>query len=416
MAKEQKTWSFKAGDRPFTVTVYERERGGIICARVWDGSARNGTGNFLRVSLGHRDKARAKRYAIEEAAKLQTGNSDIERGKVTLAQVFAAYLKFRTPRKAKSEQQADERRAELWARVLGNTCPHNVSMAQWQSFIGARMCGAIDARGNAVPEEKRTPVRARSAEADCTWLWLVFNWAVKWRTDGGRYLMRENPVRGYEMPREQNPLQPVASQDRFEAVRAISDGVLMEVRPKGKRILQRSYLSELLDLADTTGRRLSAICGLRFEDLQLEKTATAPHGAILWPARTDKKRKARTAPLAPRARAAIDRIVRERPGIGTAPLFPSPTNQSEPISRHLADAWLRKAEKNAKLSKQKGGVWHPYRRKWATERKHLPDVDVAQAGGWESLDALKRSYQHADPTTMLSVVLGGAELREVKQG
>jgi integrase len=199
-------------------------------------------------------------------------------------------------------------------------------------------------------------------------------------------------------------------------VRAVSDAVQMELRPKGKRILQRSYLSELLDIANTTGRRLSAICGLRFEDLRLEKTATAPHGAILWPARTDKKRKARLAPLAPRARAAIDRIIQERPGIGTAPLFPSPVDPAQPISRHLADAWLRKAETTAKLSKQKGGLWHPYRRKWATERKHLPDVDVAQAGGWESLDALKKSYQHADAATMLSVVLGGAELRDVKQG
>ena len=272
MAKDNKAWSFKAGDRPLTVTVYEREKGGIICARVWDRSARNGQGNFRRVSLGHRDKARAKRYAVDEAARLQNGSSEIGGSRVTLAQVFAAYLRFRTPRKAKSEQQADDRRAELWARVLGNTDPHGVSMAQWQSFIDARISGAIDARGNAALEKERVPVRARSAEADCTWLWLVFNWAVKWRADNGRYLMRENPVRGYERPREQNPLQPVASQDRFEAVRAISDAVQMEARPKGKRILQRSYLSELLDLANTTGRRLSAICGIRFEDLLLERS------------------------------------------------------------------------------------------------------------------------------------------------
>lgn len=35
---------------------------------------------------------------------------------------------------------------------------------------------------------------------------------------------------------------------------------------------------------------------------------------------------------------------------------------------------------------------------------------------WESVEPLKRPYQHADPTTTLSVVLGGAELREMKQG
>jgi len=414
MAKTRKRWTYKAGDRPHSVVVYEREAGGVICTRVWDATGQGGKGNYKRISLGHRDKAKAKRYAIDEAAKLQHGRSELNRDKATLAQVFAAYLEFRTPRKAESEQDADARRAELWTRVLGSTDPHNVSMAQWQSFVDARMSGAIDARGNAVRDDKRVAVRARTAEADCTWLWLVFNWAVKWRCSNGRYLMRENPVRGYEMPREQNPLRPVASQDRFEAVRAVSDSVEMELRPAGKRVRQRSYLSELLDLANTTGRRLSAICELRFEDLQLEKTQDAPYGAILWPARTDKKRTARLAPLSPRGRAAIDRVKHERPGIGAVPLFPSPTDPAEPISRHLADAWLRRAEVTAKLPTQRGGLWHPYRRKWATERKALPDVDVAAAGGWESLEALKKSYQHADAATMLSVVLGGTELRELK--
>jgi hypothetical protein len=50
------------------------------------------------------------------------------------------------------------------------------------------------------------------------------------------------------------------------------------------------------------------------------------------------------------------------------------------------------------------GVWHPYRRLWAVERKHLPDVDVARAGGWRDLTTMKRSYQQADPITTLRVV------------
>lgn len=33
-----------------------------------------------------------------------------------------------------------------------------------------------------------------------------------------------------------------------------------------------------------------------------------------------------------------------------------------------------------------------YRRKWATERKHLPDVDVATAGGWKELESLRQCY------------------------
>jgi hypothetical protein len=40
----------------------------------------------------------------------------------------------------------------------------------------------------------------------------------------------------------------------------------------------------------------------------------------------------------------------------------------------------------------------------AVERKHLPDVDVAQAGGWRDLATMKRSYQQADAATVLKVI------------
>lgn len=82
--------------------------------------------------------------------------------------------------------------------------------------------------------------------------------------------------------------------------------------------------------------------------------------------------------------------------------------------RDLADSWLREAEKMAKLEPQHGSLWHAYRRGWATSRKGLPDVDVAAAGGWKSLEALKSSYLRTDEATMLRVVMGAVELREVK--
>ncbi len=56
------------------------------------------------------------------------------------------------------------------------------------------------------------------------------------------------------------------------------------------------------------------------------------------------------------------------------------------------------------MPKQNGSLWHAYRRKWATERKHLPDVDVAAAGGWTDTATLKLAYQQADEATMYRVV------------
>ncbi len=53
-------------------------------------------------------------------------------------------------------------------------------------------------------------------------------------------------------------------------------------------------------------------------------------------------------------------------------------------------------------------------RKWATERKHLPDVDAAEAGGWKTVETLKTAYQQAYPETILRVVLEPVQLREVR--
>ncbi len=109
-------------------------------------------------------------------------------------------------------------------------------------------------------------------------------------------------------------------------------------------------------------------------------------------------------PISPEVRSALDRALAERPGIGAAYLFPSPVDPSLTVRYERASEWLLRAEKLAGVPKQKGSLWHAYRRKWATERKHLPDVDVAAAGGWTETSSLKRCYQQADEATMLEVV------------
>ena len=184
----------------------------------------------------------------------------------------------------------------MWTRVLGaGKDPAKMSLGEWEAFIDQRTAGAIDAHGRSVPEAKRKAVRARTVEADCNWLRWVFNWATKWRTPQGHYLLRENPVRGFDAPSETNPRRPVATTDRYRALRGISDQHMMEIRAFGKREEHRSYLSELLDIAAGTGRRLSAICRLRFRDLRLSDQT--PYGSICWPADTDKMGRETTVPI-----------------------------------------------------------------------------------------------------------------------
>ena len=105
-------------------------------------------------------------------------------------------------------------------------------------------------------------------------------------------------------------------------------------------------------------------------------------------------------------------MLRERPGLGAAHLFPAPKSPGGPITKDLASRWLAQAETLAELPHVERGQWHTLRRKGATERKHLPAVHVAAAGGWTGTETLTRCYQQADEATMLAVVLGGGQLRE----
>jgi len=57
---------------------------------------------------------------------------------------------------------------------------------------------------------------------------------------------------------------------------------------------------------------------------------------------------------------------------------------------------LRKVYARAKLNTLPGDLWHPWRCKWATERKHLPLKDVAKAGGWKDPNTLLICYQQPD--------------------
>jgi hypothetical protein len=110
----------------------------------------------------------------------------------------------------------------------------------------------------------------------------------------------------------------------------------------------------------------------------------------------------------------IDQLLVERPLIGATYLFPAPNHPDMPISKEVAGAWLIKAEQLAGVEKHKGSLFHAYRRGWATARKHMPDVDVAAAGGWSDLSSLKTCYQHADEATMFAVVSQPMQLREVR--
>ena len=406
VSRKKKLWRHTAGRRPHSVTVEELESGGNIYVRIWVPAKQD---NQYR-SLRHKDRKRAMSQADELALKRQRGHDAPLPERITLSRLLRLYMRHRSPQKGLEAQGEDRRRDTLFSRVLGSSKdPRAISLAEWESFIRLRRSGAINGVGDPVPAADRKPVGERTIEADLSWLNAVLHWSMKWRVEGGGYLLTENPVRGYPMPREKNPKRPVASQERVDAIRAVAPHVTMRVLHDGKYIDVPSHLPEILDIVAGTGRRVSAVLKLRYSDLRLHE---GPHGSILWPADTDKGGYESLVPISPMVRSALNRVMTERPGIGNAYLFPAPKDAAAPCRYEVARSWLLEAEQLAKVPKMDGSLWHAYRRGWATARKHLPDADVAAAGGWKNAITLKTVYQQSDPETMLRVVLEGSELRE----
>jgi hypothetical protein len=82
------------------------------------------------------------------------------------------------------------------------------------------------------------------------------------------------------------------------------------------------------------------------------------------------------------------------------------------VGENTVTDWLHKALELAGLPRLPHDAIHGLRRKWATERKHLPDVDVAKAGGWRSINTMKRSYQQADDVGVMEAIMEPRRLRD----
>ena len=129
------------------------------------------------------------------------------------------------------------------------------------------------------------------------------------------------------------------------------------------------------------------------------------NGKLRWRAQEDKLGREWLAPVTPELQTELEQLRRERPAVGEALLFPRPNDATQPVTVDLACAWLQRAERLAGLDPLPGGLWHPFRRKWATERKHMSPKDVAAVGGWVDTQTLQKCYQIADDATMEAVLL-----------
>ena len=394
-------WSYSEGSYKDVRVLVFAERHGMLYGMVREGS------RIVEAphSLGHRDRARAMAWAKQHHDQLRQGACSPNLP--TVGRVFDLYLARQRevyPDAASRARKAQERGAAFWRAVLGPTChlEEDLDHDTLDRIGRKRQRGEIDARGRSVPAKDRESVGPRAYAADLEWLRACLLWAVV-KLVRGAPLLRRNAMAGYALPTEANPRRPVVTQERYDALQRVAAAVTMEPRTDGKRVAVRSYLPELLALAHHTGRRIGAIVQLRYRDLRLSE---GPHGAIEWPGDTDKMGRTWTAPLNAEARAAVDRALADRPGLGAAYLFPSPRNPRRSVSVDLVSDWLERAERLAELPSHEGSLWHAFRRGWATARKNLPAQDVAAAGGWSDLTCLQTAYQQPDTQTMQRVVEG----------
>ena len=217
-------------------------------------------------------------------------------------------------------------------------------------------------------------------------------------------LLPYNPLQGVKLPREKNPQRPIATWERFEKTREVLETLQREAASEAKR---RSWIKvELaLVLAEATGRRIGAIQQLRWEDVDFDK------GVIRWRQDADKQGIERWMPMPSQLVEELRSFQRRLVVVG-GPVFASPWRTNGTMHPRTLAQLLVEAEQKAGLPKLTGGVWHPYRRKWATERKHLPVIDVAQAGGWSDTQTLLTCYQQPDQETLLAVI---SETRKVRE-
>jgi integrase len=118
-------------------------------------------------------------------------------------------------------------------------------------------------------------------------------------------------------------------------------------------------------------------------------------------------------PVTPEVRDELEAYRRRHGLVGEALLFPTPNDPNQPLSVQVATDWLHRAERLAGVAPLPRGAWHPFRRKWATERKHLSPKDTAAAGGWTDLTTLQNVYQVADQEGMEAVVTQPRRLRKM---
>jgi integrase len=383
--KGRKCWSRSVGEYGYRVRVYEQYPGSNLYRSVWQ------DGKEDKQTLGHKDRELAVLQAHQLIAHLRSMGRDARQGEITLGALRARYVASKAHAAKKERTRVeDERKLERVVAYLGPTLRASaLDGERILAYVAARRAGEsglLHVRERR-PADGSAAVRNRTIEADLVALRTMLHWAAKVRNNQGQPLLASDPLKGITFPKEQNPRRPIVNEDDYEELLAAAGSV-------------HPLLPAALTVSNGTGRRLSAWRQLRWRNVHFDREQ---YGAIHWPGETEKTGVELLRPITPEVRDALLSIRPAHPD-PDAYVFPSPADPRKPLATRRAYTWLRKAYAAAGLEPEPGGMWHPLRRKWTTERKGYPLPDIAAAGGWKDERSLK-SYLKEDAETVRKVVL-----------
>lgn len=274
----------------------------------------------------------------------------------------------------------------------------------WRRYQSKREDGVIDHQGRKVEDpDKRKPVSAATADGQLQVLKQAFIWAAD------EALIDRVPARKMKPRTNEDPPRPIVTDDLLEGLREEAPKLTMRLRGDGENREVRTYLPEMIEVANGTGQRLGAIINLRRGDCLWDRSR---YGAIRWRGEHDKNKRTRVMPITEPVRRAVDTQLEHLPTLlgreilhEDDPLWPAPDSNGR-LRKDVAIDWLQEAERAARGHHVKGFGYHAFRRRWATKNKHLPRKTAAHLGGWKGPHTMERVYQQVTEEDMERALFG----------
>lgn len=383
----------------------------LFTSRAGTGYEREKLGFGLFDAEGHLLEDRleeAKREAIKLSNLLLDDGYREESRTWTLGQLFERFRRDGLPHLSRAGE-GRKRKIKKALTALQNFfgkgfVAEEFTPDDWRRYQSKREKGVIDHQGYYVedPDERR-PVSAATADGDLQVLKQVFIWATE------EELLGRVPARKMKPRTNPDPPRPIVGDDLLEGLRKEARKLTMRLRGDGENEEVPTYLPEMIEVADGTGQRLGAIINLRVGDLELDRSR---YGVVRWRAEHDKNRQTRRVPIPERVRRAVDRQLERLPDLlgheilhEDDPLWPAPDSDGR-LRKDVAIGWLQEAEREVRGYHVKGFGFHAFRRRWATENKHLPRKTAAHMGGWKGPHTMERVYQTVTEQDMEQALFG----------